>query len=95
MVEIKQRIHRTVQKRRLELPLLEAEQLCAGSLDLLDLDEQDQEVASEVCYLVEAMHLRPTAITSYYRRAFVGNRYDSDLSGRIHALRIVPTLHQG
>ena len=96
MVEIKQRINRTVQKRRLELPLAQAEQLCAGSLDMSDLDELDQQVASEVQYLVHAMHLRPTCITSYLRRAFVGNRYDSglritfdsDLSGRMHALRV-------
>jgi hypothetical protein len=42
------------------------------------------------------MHLRPTAITAYHRRAFTGNRYDSglritfdsDLRGRVHALRV-------
>lgn len=96
MVEIKQRINRTVQKRRLELPLAQAEQLCAGSLDTRELDDMDQEVASEVQYLVNAMHLQPTAITAYLRRAFVGNRYDSglritfdsDLAGRMHALRV-------
>jgi SPX domain protein involved in polyphosphate accumulation len=96
MVEIKQRINRTVQKRRLELPLALAEQLCAGSLDLRNLDELDQEVASEVQYLINAMHLQPTCITAYRRRAFVGNRYDSglritfdsDLRGRVHALRV-------
>jgi SPX domain protein involved in polyphosphate accumulation len=96
MVEIKQRINRTVQKRRLELPLAQAEQLCAGSLEMGGLDELDQQVASEVQYLVHAMHLRPTCITSYLRRAFIGNRYDSglritfdsDVSGRMHALRV-------
>jgi SPX domain protein involved in polyphosphate accumulation len=85
-----------VQKRRLELPLALAEQLCAGSLDLRNLDELDQEVASEVQYLINAMHLQPTCITAYRRRAFVGNRYDSglritfdsDLRGRVHALRV-------
>jgi len=96
MVEIKQRINRTVQKRRLELPLALAEQLCAGSVDMRSLDELDQEVASEVQYLINAMHLQPTCITAYRRRAFVGNRYDSglritfdsDLRGRVHALRV-------
>jgi SPX domain protein involved in polyphosphate accumulation len=96
MVEIKQRINRTVQKKRVELPLALAEQLCAGSLELKDLDELDQEVASEVQYLVNAMHLQPTCITAYLRRAFIGNRYDSglritfdsDLRGRMHALRV-------
>ncbi len=96
MVEIKQRVNRTVQKRRLELPLPLAEQLCEGTLEPTDLDELDQEVASEVQYLVQGMHLRPTCITAYHRRAFTGNRYDSglritfdsDLRGRVHALRI-------
>ena len=96
MVEIKQRINRTVQKKRLELPLALAEQLCAGTLEPKSLDELDQEVASEVGYLVRAMHLQPTCITAYHRRAYVGNRYDSglritfdsDLRGRTHALRV-------
>jgi SPX domain protein involved in polyphosphate accumulation len=99
MVEIKQRINRTVQKRRLELPLPLAEQLCAGTLDLTDLTDlspDDHEVASEVRYLVDALDLRPTAITAYQRRAFMGNRYDSglritfdtQLCGRMHALRV-------
>ena len=96
MVEIKQRINRTVQKRRLELPLPLAEQLCAGTLDLADLSLEDQEVASEVRYLVDSLDLHPTAITAYQRRAFMGNRYDSGLritfdtklAGRVHALRV-------
>ena len=96
MVEIKQRINRTVQKKRVELPLALAEQLCTGSLEMPDLSPEDQEVVEEVRYLVHALHLRPTAITAYHRRAFVGNRYDSGLrvtfdtrlAGRMHALRV-------
>jgi SPX domain protein involved in polyphosphate accumulation len=98
MVEIKQRINRTVQKRRIELPLVAAEALCSGSIGLRDLgalDDLDQEVASEVLYLVSAMHLAPSAVTAYRRLAFVGGRYESgvritfdmDLRGRTHALR--------
>jgi hypothetical protein len=95
-VEIKQRINRTVQKRRLVLPLAEAEQLCAGSIERTDLDELDQQVASEVQYLVHAMHLRPTAVISYRRFAFEGGRYDTglritfdvDLRARVHALKV-------
>src|SRR5690242_15029689 len=37
-VEIKQRINKTVQKRRLELPLEQAERLCVGKLDLEGMD---------------------------------------------------------
>jgi SPX domain protein involved in polyphosphate accumulation len=96
MVEIKQRINRTVQKRRLSLPLDQAEQLCGSGVDLPDLVAEDQEVASEVQYLVRAMHLQPTAITDYRRQAFVGNHYDvglritfdTNIQGRSHALRV-------
>ncbi|HUT78414.1 MAG TPA: polyphosphate polymerase domain-containing protein [Polyangia bacterium] len=96
MVEIKQRINRTVQKRRLELPLEQAELLCAGDLERDDLDVLDQQVASEVQYLVHAMHLLPAAITAYRRRAFVGGLYDAGLrvtfdthvGGRVHTLDV-------
>jgi SPX domain protein involved in polyphosphate accumulation len=96
MVEIKQRINRTVQKRRLEMPLDEAEQLCTGFVQFTDLDPLDQQVASEVQYLVNAMHLQPTGITSYWRRAFVGDLYDAglritfdtDMRFRAHALTV-------
>src|SRR5688572_4734555 len=40
-IEIKQRINKTVQKCRLELPLDQAERLCAGELPLHGLDEMD------------------------------------------------------
>lgn len=99
MVEIKQRTNRTVQKRRLELPMDMAEALCAGRIgvDALEpLDALDREVASEVSYLVEAMQLRPAAITAYRRLAFVGNRYDPgvritfdmELTGRVKDLTL-------
>lgn len=96
MVEIKQRINRTVQKRRLVLPLREAEALCAGQARPFDLDPLDQQVADEVHYLAMAKHLRPTAVTAYLRRAFEGQRhntglrvtFDTDVRARIHALKL-------
>jgi len=96
MVEIKQRVNRTVQKRRLKLPLHEAEQLCTGSFEREDLDPLDRQVASEVQYIVQAMHLAPTCITAYRRRAFVGGLYDAGLritfdinvSCRVHGLKV-------
>jgi hypothetical protein len=96
LVEIKQRMNRTVQKRRLFLPLDEAARLCAGELPARPLDDADHQVASEVCYLVQAMHLQPTCITSYRRVAYVGGRYDQglrvtldyDCGGRGHALAV-------
>jgi SPX domain protein involved in polyphosphate accumulation len=96
MVEIKQRINRTVQKRRVKLPLDEAEKLCRGQLDREDLDSLDRAVASEVQYMVHAMDLSPTCITAYRRQAFVGGLYDAglritfdtDLRCRVHALEV-------
>ena len=96
MLEIKQRMNRTVQKRRLKLPLEEGELLCRGRLDRNDLDPMDKQVASEIQYMVAAMHLVPAAITAYWRKAFVGGLYDAglritfdtDLRGRVHALKV-------
>lgn len=94
MVEIKQRVNRTVQKRRIKLGLEAAEQLCRGILPEGDLDPLDRQVASEVQYMVHAMHLSPTCITAYRRQAFQGGLYDAglrvtfdtDVRYRVHAL---------
>jgi len=96
MVEIKQRVNRTVQKRRLQLPLEQAERLCTGALDVAIADAVDGQVASEVVYLVRAMHLAPACITDYHRMAFVGGLYDAGLrvtfdfnvGCRAHALKV-------
>jgi len=100
-VEIKQRINKTVQKRRLELPLDRAEQLCAGKLPLEGLDALDMQVAHEITYLSHSLQLRPTAITAYWRRAFEGHHenaglritFDSYVAARIHGLRVNETAH--
>jgi hypothetical protein len=94
LVEIKQRINRTVQKRRLVLPLEQATELCVGRKIPTGLDPLDDQVAHEVCYLANSLHLQPTAITAYYRRAFEGAlqnaglrvTFDYDVRGRVHAL---------
>ena len=81
-VEIKQRINRTVQKRRLVLPIDEAKALCAGEDIGIDrLDALDRATASEVLFLVKALGMKPQCIISYHRRPFEGSRYD-------HGLRI-------
>jgi hypothetical protein len=95
-VEIKQRFNRTTQKRRIALPLEQAKRLCAGEAIPEDLDDRDTATASEIAYMVRAMRLRPAAIVSYRRRAFVGGRYekgtrltfDQQLEGRTHALEV-------
>ncbi|MEO8179294.1 MAG: polyphosphate polymerase domain-containing protein [Deltaproteobacteria bacterium] len=95
-VEIKQRINKTVQKRRLSLPLEQAEALCGGSLDLAGLDRLDAQVAQEVLALRHYLDLQPTAVTSYLRRAFEGQHenaglrvtFDYHVAARMHALRV-------
>jgi SPX domain protein involved in polyphosphate accumulation len=95
-VEIKQRINRTVQKRRLKLSLEDGERLCSGQFLAQPLDELDQAVASEVIYMVKAQNMTPKCIVSYRRQAFVGSRYESgmrvtfdmQLQGRTHALKV-------
>ena len=95
-IEIKQRVNKTVQKRRLELPLEQAERLCEGGLSFEGLDEMDTQVASEVTYLSRLLDLRPAAITAYCRRAFEGQEenagvrvtFDTFVASRIHALSV-------
>ena len=95
-IEIKQRMNRTVQKRRLVLPLEQAERLCAGDEIPDDLDAEDTATASEVAYMVRTLRLRPSCVVSYRRRAFMGGRYergmrltfDMQLQGRVHALHV-------
>ena len=79
LVEIKQRINRTVQKRRLELPLDEAYALCAGARPERVADQEDAEVASEVEFLVRSLNLSPTCAISYVRQAFMGGEYEPGL----------------
>jgi SPX domain protein involved in polyphosphate accumulation len=96
MVEIKQRVNRTVQKKRLKLPLPDAEALCRGEDLSLELDDLDRVAASEVHYLINALHLQPTCVISYWRKAFVGGFYDAglrvtfdaDLRSRVHELTV-------
>jgi SPX domain protein involved in polyphosphate accumulation len=95
-IEIKQRINKTVQKRRLELPLDQARRLCMGQLAFEGLDALDTQVANEVTYLSRMLDLRPTAITAYWRRAFEGQEenagvrvtFDTSVASRIHALTV-------
>ncbi len=97
--EIKQRMNRTVQKRRVVLPLDDAMALCRGGTDPLDLEGRDAETASEILYMVRAMHLRPKCVVSYRRRAFMGGRYeqgmrvtfDTLLQGRTSSLLVNDT----
>jgi hypothetical protein len=78
-VEIKQRINRTTQKRRLGLPLAEALALCDGDGPTSFDDPGDTAVAGEVEFLVRSLHLRPSCTVSYLRQAFLGGPYETGL----------------
>jgi hypothetical protein len=79
MVEIKQRIGRTIQKRRVMLPLGQAEQLCTGRQPRVWKDRREAGVAAEVESLVRTLSLRPSCIVGYRRRAFVGTADELNL----------------
>lgn len=77
-VEIKQRVNRVTQKRRMALPYGQAR-------DWLDGRQQPAHDAArgsfvdEVSTLVETLDLRPIVTTGYLREAFVGREVDTGL----------------
>jgi hypothetical protein len=100
-VEIKQRTNRTVQKKRVILPLDQAERLCNDCVIPEGLDDEDMVAAQEIAYMIRSLSLRPRCIVSYRRLAFEGSRYekgmrltfDMQLQGRIHALKVNEVAH--
>jgi hypothetical protein len=79
-VEIKQRVDRVTQKRRVALPYAAARVLCDERLDPGVVGAAEPLVA-EVLSLVQGLDLRPTAITTYFRDGYVGR--DADLGLRV------------
>jgi SPX domain protein involved in polyphosphate accumulation len=77
-VEIKQRVDRVTQKRRIALPYREALNLCAGE-ELRNLANAEKPTADEVRALVHGLALQPTAIIGYVREAFMGDESDPGL----------------
>lgn len=78
-VEIKQRINRTTQKRRITLPFDDAFALCTGARTLELADPGDATVAGEIEFLVRSVVLKPACAISYIRQAFVGSVYERGL----------------
>jgi hypothetical protein len=79
-VEIKQRVNRVTQKRRVALPYRLARQLCDGR-QLVEHAPAQRAFLEEVLGLVSGLDLRPVAITGYQREAFVGR--DADVGLRV------------
>ncbi|WP_306357951.1 MULTISPECIES: polyphosphate polymerase domain-containing protein [unclassified Nocardia] len=78
-VEIKQRVNRVTQKRRIRLSYRHARELCSGMLEV-PVSEREQAFVDEVTELVAKLRLRPIVTTGYTREAFVGA--DADLGLR-------------
>lgn len=77
-VEIKQRVNRVTQKRRVRLPYEAALQLCACNPPHV-FDQQDAAVIDEIEVMVRQNMLRPTSVVGYVREAFFGREEDSGL----------------
>ncbi|HJL76042.1 MAG TPA: polyphosphate polymerase domain-containing protein, partial [Acidimicrobiales bacterium] len=79
-VEIKQRIDRSTQKKRIRLPYDEALRLCDGRVEV-DHEPVDARVVGEVLSLAHERDLRPVCLVGYEREALLGR--DADLGLRI------------
>ncbi|MGW0686281.1 VTC domain-containing protein [Streptomyces sp. NPDC002754] len=77
-VEIKQRVNRVTQKRRIMLPYGAARQLC-DERGTPEHSPKESAFIQEVLALVVQANLRPTAITGYQREALVGREADTGL----------------
>jgi hypothetical protein len=70
-VEIKQRVNRVTQKRRVGLPYRQARQLC-DQRRMVDCGQGGRGFLEEVLGLVCGLDLRPIAVTGYTREAYLG-----------------------
>ncbi|WP_326725117.1 polyphosphate polymerase domain-containing protein [Streptomyces sp. NBC_00243] len=77
-VEIKQRVNRVTQKRRITLPYATARRLC-DERELIAHSAKEKAFVEEVLELVVRLNLQPTAITGYQREALVGRAEDTGL----------------
>ncbi|GAA4239911.1 hypothetical protein GCM10022254_62620 [Actinomadura meridiana] len=79
-VEIKQRVNRVTQKRRVQVPYRDALRLCDGR-ELVEHDPSQRAFLEEVLGLVSRLDLCATTMTGYQRQAFVGR--DADVGLRV------------
>ncbi|MFJ8112379.1 polyphosphate polymerase domain-containing protein [Streptomyces sp. NPDC096132] len=77
-VEIKQRVNRVTQKRRITLPYQVARRLCDGK-EMVEHSLRESAFIQEVLELIVRLNLQPTAITGYQREALVGRDADTGL----------------
>jgi hypothetical protein len=79
-VEIKQRVNRVTQKRRVSVAYGQARQLC-DRREMIDHGGSASGFLAEVLGLVGGLDLRPIAMTGYQREAYIGR--DADVGLRV------------
>jgi SPX domain protein involved in polyphosphate accumulation len=77
-VEVKQRIDRVTQKRRVLLPYSQACKLC-NNRQIPKHDPCDKDIVEEIYAFTWEYNLEPTSIVRYQRQALVGTDYDVGL----------------
>jgi SPX domain protein involved in polyphosphate accumulation len=77
-VEIKQRVNRVTQKRRVGLRYADARLLCDGR-QLVAHEQGQTGFLNEVLGLVSGLDLRPVAMTGYQREAYIGRDAETGL----------------
>jgi SPX domain protein involved in polyphosphate accumulation len=77
-VEIKQRLNRVTQKRRVRLPYGEALRLC-NEREIPEHTLEDAAVIQEITAMLWQYNLHPVSVVSYTRQALVGTDYDVGL----------------
>lgn len=75
-VEIKQRVDRVTQKRRVPVTYKEALRLCGEGIMPDGFEKRDQGTLEEIYEMVKLNNLQPKMIISYDREAFIGSKYD-------------------
>ena len=94
-LEIKQRVDRVTQKRRVVLSYSEALQLC-NDRQLPENSSEDHATLNEMYAFIWQYNLRPVSIVRYNRQAFIGTQYDlglrvtfdTNLSFQTHKLHV-------
>lgn len=94
-VEIKQRVNRVTQKRRVVLPYNTALRLC-NERRSLESSLEDRQVVDEINAFLWQYNLHPASIVRYERAALVGTEYDlglrvtfdTDLTCQLNPLRL-------
>lgn len=95
--EIKQRINKTLQKKRVQMPYASAIALCGAGETPEAVSQSQQSTIEEIQYLYYTLRLQPACIVSYDRLAFNGSQYDPglrvtfdvNLKGRTHDLSLL------